>query len=79
MNLRDMSIGLSRLMVLATVYSAAVARCLCPAGKAEDMGWGSADMQSNKGIGRRYQGSTSLLKSALQKNVRLCRAESAVR
>jgi len=48
-------------------------------GKAEDLGWSAPDMQSNKGGGRCYQGSTSVLKSAVQKNVRLCRPESAVR
>ena len=36
------------------------------------------DMESNA-TGRCFKGSPSLLKSALQKNVRLCRAGSAVR
>ena len=40
--------------------------------------WTAAELQSNAG-GRRFQGSPSLLKSTLQKNVRLCRAGSAVR
>ncbi|KAK9800311.1 hypothetical protein WJX73_000054 [Symbiochloris irregularis] len=40
--------------------------------------WGNTDLQSNVG-GRTFKGSPSLLKSALQKNVRLGRAGSAVR
>ena len=42
------------------------------------MTWEAPDLESNLG-GRIFQGSASLLKSALQKNVRLCRTGSAVR
>ena len=51
------------------------------AGNAQDLGWEAGGLQSNTlGPGeKRYQGSNSVLKSALQKNVRLCRPEQAVR
>ena len=51
----------------------------CLVGNGKNVGWDVPSMESNKGGGRRYQGSVSVLKSAVQKNVRLCQPESAVR
>mmetsp|Transcript_13203 Transcript_13203/g.39995 ORF Transcript_13203/g.39995 Transcript_13203/m.39995 type:complete len:675 (+) Transcript_13203:610-2634(+) len=43
-----------------------------------EMGWSTPGLASN-GSGARWHGSTAPLKSALQKNIRLCRAHAAVR
>lgn len=50
-------------------------------GNATDLGWKARDLQSNAQAQgeKRFQGSNSVLKSALQKNVRLCRPAEAVR
>jgi hypothetical protein len=57
-------------------------RLLTNAGPGEggDVNWEAKDLASNlPSPDGRFRGGPSLLKSALQKNVRLCRVDSAVR
>lgn len=51
-----------------------------PAAGRGDITWQTQGLQSSEiSVDGRFRGSPSILKSALQKNVRLCRAASAVR
>lgn len=54
---------------------------LLNAGDGGEITWDTGGLHSNEkaSTGGGYKGSNSLLKSALQKNVRLCRPDSAVR